>query len=261
MTEVRVIPCLLLRRAGFVKTVRFDDPTYLGDPINIVKLFSDMEVDELGILDITATTEGRPPQFDLLASIADNAFMPLSYGGGLTGVDQIRRILGIGYEKVVLGTAAAERPELVTEAARIVGSQSVVVSIDAKRGLLGKYEVRIRAGRHRTRTDPVTYARQMEERGAGEILLTAIDRDGLMEGYDLPLIRQVADAVTIPVIASGGAGTLEDFAAAVREGGASAVAAGSMFVFHGRRRAVLVKFPTRAELDAVLRPLADRGRE
>ncbi len=254
MTDVRVIPCLLLRGAGFVKTVRFGDPTYLGDPVNIVKLFSDMEVDELGILDITATADGRGPAFDLLGRIADNAFMPLSYGGGLTSVDQVRRVLGLGYEKVVIGSAAAETPGLVREAAGVVGSQSVVVSVDARRGLLGRYEVRTRSGRRRTKTDPVTWARRMEALGAGEILLTAVDRDGTMEGYDLALIRSVAEAVSIPVIASGGAGSVHDFAAAVREGGASAVAAASMFVFHGRRRAVLVKFPTRDELDAALRP-------
>lgn len=246
----RVIPNLLLQHTGFVKTTRFARPVYLGDPINIVKLFNDMEVDELGILDISATREGRGPNVELLRNIADNAFMPLSYGGGLGSVDDIRTVLGIGYEKVVIGSRAAERPELVSEAARVVGNQSVVVSVDARAGLWGKYSVYTHNGKHRVRKTPAEYAREMEGRGAGEILLTSIDRDGTMSGYDIGLIRTVVDAVTVPVIAAGGAGELGDLTAAVREGGASAVAVGSMFVFHGPRRAVLVNTPSREELDA-----------
>ncbi len=252
MYQVRVIPCLLLKDGGLVKTTRFDEPVYLGDPVNIVKLFNDMEVDELGLLDIAASAPGGGPAFDLLQSIADEAFMPLSYGGGIVGLDQVRRILGIGYEKVVIGLAAAGNPRLVEDAARAVGNQSIVVSIDARRGPSGGYEVFVRSGRESTRKDPAAYAREMEQRGAGEILLTAIDRDGTMAGYDLELIRRVSDAVRIPVIASGGAGKVSDFAAAIRTGGASAVAAGSLFVFYGRRRAVLVNFPRRDELEAAL---------
>lgn len=252
MMNVRVIPCLLLRGAGFVKTIRFGEPTYLGDPINIVKIFNDKEVDEIGILDIGATAERRPPAFDLLKSIADNCFIPLSYGGGITGMEDIRRILGIGYEKVIIGSRAVEQPALVEEAARVVGSQSVVISIDARRGLFGKYEVCIHGGTRGTKMDPAAFARQMEQAGAGEILLTSIDRDGSMSGYDIELIRMVSGAVGIPVIASGGASKIQDFVDAVRKGGASAVAAASFFVFHGRRRAVLINFPDREELEAAL---------
>jgi len=239
----RIIPCLLLRHTGCVKTIRFSDPTYLGDPINIVKLFNDMEVDELGILDIAATREGRGPNFELLGTIADNAFMPLSYGGGLGSVDDARRVLETGYEKVVIGSRAAQQAELITEVAGIVGSQSVIVSIDVRGNFRGEYEVCVDNGRRRVGRAPEEYAREMEERGAGEILLTSIDRDGTMKGYDLDLIRRVTATVRIPVIASGGAGSVEHLAEAIEKGGASAVAVGSFFVFHGRRRAVLVNVP------------------
>ncbi|MBE3134595.1 MAG: imidazole glycerol phosphate synthase subunit HisF [Acidobacteria bacterium] len=251
--NVRVIPCLLLQGTGFVKTTRFQKPVYLGDPVNIVKLFNDMEVDELGILDIRASAEGRGPSFDLLKHIADNAFMPLSYGGGLKDLEAIRRILGIGYEKVIVNTAAFENPGLITDAARIAGNQSIVVSMDVKRSLRGQYEVYAAGGRRPTKCEPVAFARRMEELGVGEILLTAIDRDGTMTGYDTALIRMVSEAVSIPVIACGGSGSAADFARAVREGGASAVAAASLFVFHGPRRAVLISFPTRQEIEDALR--------
>ncbi len=250
VTIPRVIPCLLLKQTGFVKTVRFADPSYLGDPINIVKLFNDMEVDELAVLDISAGPGDRGPAFELLGNIADNAFMPMSYGGGVASSEDVRRILGIGYEKVVIGRRAFETPELVAEAAGAAGSQSVVVAIDVRKSFLGRYGVYFGNGKTRAKKDPVDFAREMEARGAGEIVLTSIDRDGTMAGYDLELIGAVAEAVGIPVVACGGAGSLDDFAAAVRAG-ASAVAAGSLFVYHGRRRAVLVNFPARDELEAI----------
>lgn len=249
--HARVIPCLMLRNTGLVKTTKFKHPVYLGDVINVVKLFNDMEADELGILDITARAEGRGPSFDLLANVAANAFMPLSYGGALSDLDDIKRILALGFEKVILGSGAIDQPALITEAAGAVGSQSVVVSVDVKRHVFGGYEVHSRGGSRRNRIDPVTFAREVEGRGAGEILLTAIDRDGTMHGYDLELIGAVSEAVGIPVIASGGAGRVEHFGEAVRSG-ASAVAAASLFVFHGRRRAVLINFPSRGELDQAL---------
>jgi cyclase len=240
----------MLRNTGLVKTTRFKEPVYLGDVINVVRLFNDMEVDELGIVDVTAGNEGRKPSFELLANVTGSAFMPLSYGGGITDLEDIRRILSLGFEKVILGRAAIERPEMVDQAARAVGNQSVVVSVDVKKHMLGGYEVYSHGGKRRTKRDPVEFSRELEQRGAGEILLTSMDRDGTMGGYDLDLIRSVCEAVTIPVIASGGAGRLEHFAEAVRSG-ASAVAAGSMFVFHGPRRAVLINFPRREELDKV----------
>lgn len=246
----RVIPCLLLRNAGLVKTIRFQDPTYLGDPINIVKIFNDKEVDEVVFLDITATVEGRPPPFDLLGKVSSEAFMPLAYGGGVRRLEDVRAILSLGIEKVIINSYAAENPAFVSAAANFAGSQSVVVSMDVKRTPQGTYEVYTHSGRKATGREAAEYAIQMERAGAGELLLNSIDRDGTMQGYDLELIRRVCTAVNIPVVACGGARTVQDLAAAVRQGGASAVAAGSMFVFQGPLRAVLINFPTRDELKA-----------
>lgn len=240
----RVIPCLLLRNTGLVKTVKFKDPTYLGDPRNIVKIFNDKDADELALLDITASAEQRGPKFELIQEIASECFMPMGYGGGITTVDQVKRLIGLGLEKVILNTAAVEHPRLIEEAAAFAGSQSVVVSIDVKRvGLFSRYEVFTCGGRRGTKLDPVQWAATAEKAGAGEILLNSIDRDGTMKGYDLDLIKQVAHAVTVPVVACGGASSVEDFVQAVRTGGASAVAAGSFFVFQGKHRAVLISFP------------------
>ncbi len=241
--RTRVIPCMLLQRGGFVKTRKFRDPVYLGDPVNIVRIFNDKEVDELVVLDIGATREETPPRLELLSDLASECFMPLSFGGGLRDVETMRQILALGFEKVVLNSIAAEQPDLVTEAASQFGSQSVVVSVDAKKTMWGKYEVYARGGKSRTRADPASYARRMEQLGAGEILLNSIDRDGTLAGYDHALIAQVSDAVSIPVVACGGARGIGDFAQAVKESSASAVAAGALFVFHGPHRAVLINTP------------------
>lgn len=249
MLRTRVIPCLLLRNGGLVKTVKFESPRYVGDPINAVRIFNQKEVDELIFLDISATAAGRGPNFDLIRDIASEAFMPFGYGGGVSSVDEVRRLVGIGVEKVVLNAAAVHRPELIGEAAEAAGSQSVVVSIDVKKSLLGRYEVVTHNGRRRTGLSPVDWARKAEALGAGEIVVNSVDRDGTMKGFDVALLRQVTAAVGVPVVACGGAGSLDDFAAAIREGGASAVAAGSMFVFHGKHRAVLITYPDYAELE------------
>ncbi len=248
MYRPRVIPCLLLKNQGLVKTVRFKDPKYLGDPINIVKIFNDKEVDELVFLDIAATVEGREPPYALLEDIASEAFMPLGYGGGIRSLDQVRTILGLGVEKVVINTSAFENPGLVSEAAGLVGSQSVVVSMDVRKTFWGKYEVCTRGGRKATGLDPMAFAAEMERLGAGELVLNSIDRDGTMKGYDLDLIRAVTGRVNIPVVACGGAGSVADLAAAVKEGRASAAGAGSMFVFHGPHRAVLISYPKDEDL-------------
>lgn len=248
MLKTRVIPCLLLRNGGLVKTVRFKDPKYVGDPINAVRIFNEKEVDELAFLDIATTSAGLGPNFELLADIASEAFMPFGYGGGITHVDEIKRLYALGVEKVILNTAAESAPGLVTEAATIAGSSSVVVSVDVHRGWLGRYSVYTHAGQHDTKRDPVEYAREMERRGAGEILLNSIDRDGAMSGYDLELIANVAGAVNVPLVAIGGAGELRHFREAVDQG-ASAVSAGSLFVFHGRHRAVLITYPKYEELE------------
>lgn len=252
MTLARVIPCLLLRGRGLVKTTKFKDPKYLGDPRNVVKIFNEKEVDELALVDITATAENRPPDFDLVREIVSEAFMPVAYGGGLRSIEDARRMLGLGVEKIIVNTHALKSPTFVSEAAQQFGSQSVVVCLDAKRGFFGKYEIYSEAGRRGSGRSPVEWAREMEERGAGELVIQSIDRDGTMEGYDLELVQSVTGAVRIPVIALGGAGKVTHLGQVVNEGGASAAAAGSMFVFQGKHRAVLISFPDPSELREVL---------
>jgi imidazole glycerol-phosphate synthase subunit HisF len=252
MLKTRVIPCLLLRGAGLVKTTRFKDPKYVGDPINAIKIFNDKEVDELVLLDIAASREDRGPAFSVIEEVASECFMPLAYGGGIRTVDQARRILKLGVEKVVFNTTAWRAPTVLTDAAREFGAQAVVASIDVRRKLFGRYEVVVEGGTRGTGIDPVDYARRLEAAGAGEIFLTSVDRDGTMQGYELELIAKVSAAVGVPVIAAGGAGSVQDFRAATHEGGAAAVAAGAMFVFHGPHRAVLITYPPRHELEAAL---------
>ena len=252
MLKARVIPCLLLKNKGLVKTVQFKEPRYVGDPINAVWIFNQKEVDELIFLDIMATKEKKKPSIELISKISDECFMPLTVGGGIRSVEDIKELLNAGAEKVSINTYAVENPSFIKEASNVFGSQSIVVAIDVKRHKKGLYEVFTRRGSKPAGIDPVSLAVQMEAMGAGEILLNSIDRDGTWEGYDVELIRAVSDAVNIPVIACGGAGNLEDFAAAINGGHASAVAADSFFVFHGRRRAVLINFPTNEELELLL---------
>jgi len=246
------MPCLLLSDAALVKTVRFANPSYVGDPINAIRIYNEKEVDELVFLDILATPKERRPAFDIIARIATECFMPVAFGGGIRQIEDIRECLRLGIEKVIINTHAIENPTFVREASAEVGSQSIVVSIDARRNRAGRYEVYTRGGQRATGIDPVQCAIQMQEMGAGEILLTSIDREGTMQGYDLDLLKQVSGAVGVPVIASGGAGKIEDFSAAVSRGGASAVAAGSMVVYFGPHRAVLINFPEKRELARVL---------
>ena len=247
MLQKRAIPCLLLKGRGFVKTVQFRNPVYLGDPINIVRLFNDKEADELIVLDITATIERRPPQFETIATLTSECFMPLCYGGGVQTIQHMQSLFSLGIEKVAVNTAFVQNPELITTAAGMFGSQAVVASIDVKRDWRGRNRVYIAAGRKNTGLDPMELAQEFERRGIGEILLNSIDRDGTMTGYDADLIRDVATAVSVPVIACGGAGTAEDLATAVAAG-ASAAAAGSLFVYQGPHRAVLINYPSGHEL-------------
>jgi len=248
----RVIPALLLDDDGMVKTTRYRDPDYLGDPINIINLFNRFEVDEIALLDISATRGNRPPPFDLIERLASECWVPLAYGGGIRTFEDARTILSIGVEKVVLGTIAIDDPTLVSRAASAFGSQAVIVSVDARSSRDGGYQVFAESGTRPLGIDPVTAARQAESLGAGELLLNAIDRDGTMEGYDLELIRTVTASVRIPVIASGGAGDRTDLPRPIREAGAAAVAAGSLFVYQGRERGVLVNFPARDQLERLL---------
>lgn len=259
MLQVRVIPCLLLRGRGLVKTVRFRQPVYVGDPINAVRIFNEKEVDELLLLDIYATRERRGPPLNLLEEISSECFMPLAYGGGIRSLADIKALFALGVEKVAINAQAVENPRLIREAADAFGSQSVMASIDAKRSWLGACRVVTHGGINSTLHRPADFAREMERYGAGEILLNSVDRDGTMQGYDLELIRDVSRSVGVPLIACGGAGKLADFAAAVTQGGASAVAAGSMFVFHGKHRAVLINYPSRRELEAAFNEITTRS--
>lgn len=243
MLSYRVIPSLLLSNGGLVKTKNFKDAVYVGDPINTIRIFNEKEVDELVLLDIRATPSGRGPDFNLLKSIASECFMPLSYGGGITSIEDIKILLRLGIEKVILNTALVRDPHFVEEAVSVFGSQAVTASIDVRRKLFGGYQTMISSGTRPTGLNPVDAARKAETLGVGEILLTSIDREGSMIGYDLDLLAKVSQSVSVPVIASGGAGGLNDLVAAVRKGGASAAAAGSMFVFYGPHRAVLINYP------------------
>ena len=258
MISTRVLPCLLLKGQGLVKTVRFRDPVYVGDPRNAVRIFNEREVDELLILDITATSENRPPKFELIREIVSEAFMPVAYGGGIRNVEDAQRILALGVEKIVVNTYGIEDPSFVGKAAQLFGSQSVVVCMDVKHDWRGKQAVYSNGGRKRSRFAPVAFAQEMEANGAGELIVNSIDRDGTMQGYDIDLIKSVTDKVNVPVIACGGAGNLDDCVRAIRDGGASAVAAGSMFVFYGEHRAVLISYPTQ---DTLRRLFAEEERQ
>jgi imidazole glycerol-phosphate synthase subunit HisF len=247
MKRIRVIPALLIQNGGLVKSIKFKDYKYVGDPINAVKIFNEKEVDEIVILDISATDDKKAPNISIIKEIASEAFMPLGYGGGITKLDQIKELITAGVEKVVLNTSAFENPKLVSDSAAFVGSQSIVVSIDVKKTIWGKFKVFVQNGRKNTNIGPIDYARLMQKAGAGEILLNSIEKDGTFEGYDCELIKSVSSAVNIPVVAIGGAATIEDFSKAVQSG-ASAVSAGSMFVFQRPHRAVLISYPSQKEL-------------
>ncbi len=243
------MPALLLDRGRLVKTVRFKSPAYVGDPVNAVKIYNEKEVDELVVLDIGATPQGRAPDLETLAKLTDECFMPLAYGGGLRTLEQVRAVLGLGVEKVILNSVVAERPAFVTEVARFCGSQSAVVSMDVNSSFWRRRpQVYTRGGQHCTKVDPVAYARRAVELGAGELLVCSIEREGTWQGYDLELLKSVTAAVDVPVVALGGAGGLEHLRQAVKVGGASAVALGSMAVYQGKDLGVLINFPARAAL-------------
>lgn len=245
----RIIPVLLVSGGYLVKPVAFRKPVYIGDPINAVKIFNEKEVDELVVLDIDASRSGQGVNFDLIESIASEAFMPVGYGGGVRTATDAERVIGAGMEKVVLGAALREGSEAITEISQMIGSQSTVVSVDAKKKL-GGYEAMVQNGRQRTRNTPVEWARRAEKLGAGEVIVSSIDREGARSGYDLTLIREVSEAVAVPVVALGGAGSLLHLADGLAAG-ASAAGAGTMFVQHGKHKAVLITYPSSEELDSL----------
>ena len=248
----RVIPVLLLKDGLLYKTERFRNAKYVGDPRVAVKIFNDKGADEIAIIDILATREGRQPDFQLIEEIAGESFMPLGYGGGIRTREEVRRILGLGAEKVIINTRAVDDPDFVRAVSGDNGAQSITVCLDVKKDLFGRPRAMTHCGQTKTSWDPVELAQRMEDAGAGELIVQSIDREGTMSGYDLKLTRSVADAVTIPVIALGGAGSEQDLAWAVKDGGASAAAAGAMFVFQGPHRAVLITYPDETRLGALL---------
>jgi cyclase len=234
-----------------VKTVKFNHPSYIGDPVNAIKIYNEKEVDELILVDISATIENKPPSFSLITEIADECFMPLCYGGSIRSLEDVKKIFSLGVEKVAINSYAAENPQFIKRASEMFGSQSIIISMDVRKSILGSYTVYTNSGKKSLRLDPVSYARKMEGLGAGEILLNSIDRDGTWEGYDVDLLKKVTDAVSIPVIALGGAGRIDHFSDAVKSG-ASACAIGSMAVYQGKNKGVLINFPLREEIEKVL---------
>ena len=247
MLHARTIPILLLRNKGLVKTVQFGKSKYIGDPINAVKLFNDKEVDELVFLDIDASKEGRKPDFDYIQSIASECFMPLGYGGGISTLSDIAKLFSIGVEKVIINSNALTNLDLIKEASSIYGNQSIVVSVDVQKTLFGKYQVYSHSKIKHKQVDLFQFVRDAEIAGAGEIIVNAVDRDGMMTGYDLKLVQQISSVLTVPLVIAGGAGNLKHLREAI-DVGASAIGAGSLFIYHGPHKAVLINYPTYKEL-------------
>lgn len=253
MLRTRIIPALLLYHESLVKTSKFENFVYVGDPANTVRIFNELEVDELLFLDICASREKKDPNIKVLSDIANECFMPLAYGGGINKLDQAKEVFDIGFEKVSINSSAASNPKLISQIAECYGSQAVVVSIDVKKNFFGAKTVRTHSGKCNTHKNVIEWAQEVERRGAGEILLTSIDHEGTWNGFDVELVKQVADAVSIPVIAHGGAGTYADVARVVKEAGASAVALGNLVVFQKQGMGVLVNYPEANVLDEILR--------
>jgi cyclase len=247
MLQTRVIPVLLLRNKGLVKSVQFDQTKYIGDPINAVKLFNDKEVDELVFLDIDASKHQRKPDFEYIKSIASECFMPLGYGGGITSMDDINKLFSLGVEKVIINTNALLNLDLIKESSSIYGNQSIVVSVDVQKNLFGKYQLFSHSKIKHKQVDLFQYVKDAQQAGAGEIMVNSVDKDGMMTGYDLKLIQRLSSILTVPLVITGGAGNLPHLREAV-DAGASAVAAGSLFIYHGPHKAVLINYPTSQEL-------------
>ena len=249
MLQTRVIPVLLLQNKGLVKTVKFKNPKYVGDPLNAIKIFNEKEVDELIFLDIDASKKGMEPDYELIKDFASECFMPVCYGGGITNIEQIKKIFTLGIEKISINYFALKDDELIKKAVEIYGSQSIVVTIDIKKSLMGKYQIYNHTKKKNLKIPFLEYIKHIEELGAGEILINNVDLDGTQKGYDIDLLKQVVNYVKIPVIACGGAGELKDFQTAKKKANISAVAAGSFFVFQGKHNAVLITYPKYQELE------------
>jgi imidazole glycerol-phosphate synthase subunit HisF len=253
MLRPRIIPCLLIQNGGLVKTVKFGSSKYVGDPLNAVRIFNEKEVDELLVVDIDASVHNKEPDYDVIKNLAAECRMPLCYGGGVKTVEQIEKIISLGVEKVAISSAAIHDPTLISNAAERVGSQSVVVVMDVKKSRFrGKYELYTHNGKHKTGLVPAIFAEKLKTLGAGEVVINSIDRDGVMEGYDIELVRSVRDVTSLPLTVLGGAGTLDDIHDLVNYFGIIGAAAGSLFVFKGKYRAVLINYPNLKEKDRLL---------
>jgi cyclase len=255
MLRPRIIPSLLLHENGLVKTVNFKDPKYVGDPINAVKIFNEKQVDELVFFDIDATVLNREPDYSLIEKLANQSRMPLCYGGGVKTVEQAQKIFSLGIEKIALSSAVIQNPSIVTQIAERVGSQSVIVVLDVKKKLFGGYEVYTNNGKKATGINPIKFAQELESLGAGELVINSIDQDGIMKGYDLNLIDKVVENITIPVTVLGGAGSLKDIETVIEKNGVIGVAAGSLFVFRGPYKAVLINYPNQEEKNNLFKSL------
>ncbi|HNW81641.1 MAG TPA: AglZ/HisF2 family acetamidino modification protein [bacterium] len=253
MLHPRIIPCLLVRNKGLVKTVKFKDGKYVGDPINAVKIFNEKEVDELIVLDIDATVENREPDYKMIENLASECRMPFCYGGGIRNADQAQRIFNLGVEKIAVSSAVTERPELVSEIAKRVGNQSVVVVLDVKKKLLGGYEIYTHNGTKKTGWEIFDFVKKLEKLGVGEIVINSIDNDGMMKGYDLNLIAKIKEIVHVPMTAVGGAGSINDIAGVISQHGIIGVSAGSLFVFKGKYKAVLINYPSKEEKNNIIK--------
>ena len=248
MLRSRIIPCLLIHNKGLVKTVKFKEPKYVGDPINAVKIFNEKEVDELIVLDIDATKKNRGPNLKMIKNLADECRMPLCYGGGINTVDQAVKIISLGVEKVALSCSALNDIELCQQIGDIIGNQSVVVVIDVKKKkLFGGYDIYTHNGTKKSKWSLFDFIAKLEEIGIGEIVINSIDNDGLMQGYDIPLLESVREKCTMPITVLGGAGSLEHIKKMISKFKIIGVAAGSLFVFKGKYRAVLISYPNRQE--------------
>ena len=252
MLRTRIIPVLLLKDESLVKTVQFGRYGYIGDSINTCRIFNELEVDELCFLDITATKEKKEPDYKILQEISNECFMPLSYGGGINSFGKAEKVFKIGFEKIIVNSAAFTNPEVITEIARVYGSQAMVVSVDVRKNFWGKHEVFGVSGTVNYKKSPVEWVKEMENLGAGEILLTSIDREGTWKGFDIELVRKITDSTTLPVIAHGGAGNLHHVEEVVKKAHASAVALGSMVVYQKQDLGVLVNFPDKKNLEEIL---------
>lgn len=253
MLRPRIIPSLLIQDNGLVKTVNFKNPKYVGDPINAVKIFNEKEVDELAIFDIDATTKRLEPNYSLIERIANQSRMPLCYGGGVKTVEQAQKIFGLGIEKIALSSAVLNNPKLITQIADRVGAQSVIVVLDVKKKLFGGYEVYTHNGKKATGINPFKFIEEAQQLGAGEIVINSIDQDGVMKGYDMSLIDKVREKTSLPMTVLGGAGSLEDIKKVIDKHEIIGVAAGSLFVFKGKYKAVLINYPIKEEKENLLR--------